>query len=72
MKAVTERARHLILRLENRPLPTALLDILRDEVVTAGFVRGGGVLEELEIRALGGPPRAVHGAGTDSDGTSTW
>lgn len=62
MKAVTERARHVILRIENRPLPSALLDALRDEVVTAGWVRGGGVLEELEIRALSGAPRAIHGA----------
>lgn len=62
MKAVTERARHLVLRLEGVALPDALLGALRDEVVTAGWLRGSGVLDDVEIRTASGRPRALSGA----------
>ena len=54
MTVSTTGARHLLFRLD-RParLPDALLGTLRDEVVLAGWMRGSGVLSEVNIRVIG-------------------
>jgi predicted DNA-binding protein with PD1-like motif len=54
MTVTTSNARHLVFRLtEPARLPEALLGVLRDEVVVAGWMRASGVLSDVCIRALG-------------------
>jgi predicted DNA-binding protein with PD1-like motif len=55
LKAETsERARHIILRAEvGDVLPDALVKALRDHRVAGGWLRGSGVLSEIELRAYG-------------------
>jgi predicted DNA-binding protein with PD1-like motif len=54
MTITTSNARHLVFRLtEPARLPEALLGVLRDEVVVAGWMRASGVLSDVRIRALG-------------------
>ncbi len=49
----TERARHLFVRCATgERLPDVILDMLREERVTAGWLRGSGVLEEVELRTF--------------------
>jgi predicted DNA-binding protein with PD1-like motif len=64
----SEKTRHLVLRLDaGEQLPGALLDRLREEGVTAGWLRAGGVLADVELRAydprIGGlaPARSLAG-----------
>jgi predicted DNA-binding protein with PD1-like motif len=50
----SERARHLVLRAEaGDVLPDALVRVLREHRVVAGWLRGSGVLSEIELRAYG-------------------
>ena len=55
MKVETsERARHLVVRAEaGDVLPDALVRVLREHRVAAGWLRGSGVLSEIELRAYG-------------------
>lgn len=64
MIVTTSNVRHVLLRLEEPAhLPDALLDALRDEIVTAGWVRAGGILHDVRIAALGGAsPRSIQGS----------
>ncbi len=49
----SEKSRHLVLRISaGETLPEALTEMLRDERVACGWLRGGGVIEDVEIRAL--------------------
>jgi predicted DNA-binding protein with PD1-like motif len=58
----SERARHLVLRAElGDVLPDALLRLVRELGVVAGWFRGSGVLEEIELRVYGAKIRG-HGA----------
>lgn len=53
MTVTTANARHLLLRLDNSvQLPAALLDALRDEVVTCGWLRASGILTDVTLRAF--------------------
>jgi len=50
----SERARHIVLRAEvGDVLPDALVRVLREHRVTGGWLRGSGVLSEIELRAYG-------------------
>jgi predicted DNA-binding protein with PD1-like motif len=61
----SEKSRNLILRVSvGETLPDALTETLRDEHVGCGWLRGSGVVEEVELRTfdpelgtLGGPRR---------------
>jgi predicted DNA-binding protein with PD1-like motif len=64
----SERSRHFVVRLSSGELlPDALVARLRDEGVTCGWLRGSGVLVDVELRAfdaeLGalGSPRRIAG-----------
>ncbi len=63
MTVTTSNARHLVFRLtEPARLPDALLGVLREEVVVAGWMRASGVLSDVRIRALGSDgTRALSG-----------
>ncbi len=51
----SERARHLVLRVgSGEALPDALLEVLRQEGVSCGWVRASGVLGDVELRAYDG------------------
>ncbi len=51
----TSSVRHVLFRLaEPARLPDALVGTLRDEVVTAGWMRASGVLHDVRLAALGG------------------
>lgn len=51
----TEKARHLVLRAPaGERLPAALTTLLRDEAVASGWLRGNGVLTNVELRAFDG------------------
>lgn len=53
MTVSTTTARHLVVRLGGAAtLPGALLDALRQEVVTCGFLRGGGILHDVTLRTV--------------------
>jgi predicted DNA-binding protein with PD1-like motif len=55
MTASTSNSRHLLFRLgESTHLPDALLGVLRDEVVLAGWLRASGLLHDVRLRSLGG------------------
>ena len=64
MKAETsEKARHIVLRAEvGEVLPEALTKALRDHRVVGGWLRGNGVLTEIDLRAYGSEIGG-HGAG---------
>lgn len=50
----SERSRHLVLRLEEGDaLPRALLRALEEHSVGCGWVRGGGILAQVELRTFG-------------------
>jgi len=49
----TQSARHVLFQLANGSLPDALLGVLRDEVVLAGWVRATGTLRDVRVRAPG-------------------
>jgi hypothetical protein len=62
------RSRHLVVRLAGGdPLPASLIDRLRDEGVSSGWLRASGVLADAEIRTLDprggglGAPRVLAG-----------
>jgi predicted DNA-binding protein with PD1-like motif len=64
----SEKSRHFVIRLSTGELlPDALVTRLRDEGVTCGWLRGSGVLVDVELRAfdaeLGtlGSPRRIAG-----------
>jgi predicted DNA-binding protein with PD1-like motif len=64
----TEKVRHLLVRADaGEMLPEALATELRDQAVTAGWLRGSGVLADVELRAYGsesgalGPARQLRG-----------
>ncbi|HSO38904.1 MAG TPA: hypothetical protein VLT33_40520 [Labilithrix sp.] len=62
MTVSTSGARHLLLRLADPArLPEAMLGVLRDEVVLAGWMRGSGVLSDVQIRVGTAPPRHIAG-----------
>jgi len=69
MKALsTEKVRHLILRADmGDVLPDSLMSELRDQAVTCGWLRGSGVLSDVELRAYGAeigglaPARTIAG-----------
>lgn len=49
----SEKSRHIVVRLSSGELlPDALLARLRDERVTCGWLRGSGVLTDVELRAF--------------------
>jgi predicted DNA-binding protein with PD1-like motif len=49
----SEKSRHIVLRLSSGELlPDALVARLRDEHVTCGWLRGSGVLVDVELRAF--------------------
>ncbi|HEX3770902.1 MAG TPA: PPC domain-containing DNA-binding protein [Polyangiaceae bacterium] len=49
----SERSRHLVLRLTaGDALPQALVAALRDEGVSAGWIRAGGLVTDVELRAF--------------------
>ena len=51
----SERSRHLVLRAPaGQLLPLALVETLRRERVAAGWLRGSGVLEDVELKAYDG------------------
>jgi len=64
MTVSTPVARNILCRLgAGAALPEALLAVLRDEVVLAGWLRASGVLADVELRALdprAGAPGPVH------------
>lgn len=63
MTVTTSSARHLLVR-STQParLPEAILAALRDEVVLAGWMRGSGVLSEVQLRiGASGAPRRISG-----------
>jgi len=64
LKAETsEKARHIVLRAEvGEVLPEALTKALRDHRVVGGWLRGNGVLTEIDLRAYGSEIGG-HGAG---------
>jgi predicted DNA-binding protein with PD1-like motif len=64
LKAETsERARHIVLRGDvGEVLPDALLRALREHRVAGGWLRGNGVLSEIDLRAYGSDIGG-HGAG---------
>jgi predicted DNA-binding protein with PD1-like motif len=50
----SETARHIVLRAEvGDVLPDALVRVLREHKVAGGWLRGSGVLAEIELRAYG-------------------
>jgi predicted DNA-binding protein with PD1-like motif len=50
----SQTVRHLVIRAEaGDVLPDALVRVLREERVMAGWLRGSGVLAEIELRAYG-------------------
>ncbi len=50
----TEKVRHLVVRADqNDTLPDSLVNELRDQAVTCGFVRGSGVLRDVSLRGYG-------------------
>jgi predicted DNA-binding protein with PD1-like motif len=50
----SERTRHIVLRAEvGDVLPDSLVRVLREHRVTGGWLRGSGVLAEIELRAYG-------------------
>jgi len=50
----TEKVRHLVVRADqNDTLPDSLVNELRDQAVTCGFVRGSGVLRDVSLRVYG-------------------
>lgn len=63
MTVSTSGARHLLLRLaEPARLPDAMLAVLRDEVVLAGWMRASGVLSDVQIRVgKASSPRRIAG-----------
>ena len=62
MTVSTSGARHLLLRMgEPARLPAAMLTVLRDEVVLAGWMRASGVLSEVQIRVGTAPARTIAG-----------
>jgi len=62
MTVSTSGARHLLLRMgEPARLPAAMLAVLRDEVVLAGWMRASGVLSEVQIRVGTAPARTIAG-----------
>ena len=62
MTVSTSGARHLLLRMgEPARLPSAMLTVLRDEVVLAGWMRASGVLSEVQIRVGTAPARTIAG-----------
>jgi predicted DNA-binding protein with PD1-like motif len=59
----SEKARYIVLRAEEGDiLPDALLAVLREHGVAGGWLRGTGVLTEIELRAYGADIGA-HGVG---------
>jgi len=64
MTVTTSNVRHVLFRLaEPARLPDALVGTLRDEVVTAGWMRASGILHDVRICVLGGSGvRTVSGA----------
>jgi predicted DNA-binding protein with PD1-like motif len=59
----SDRARHIVLRAElGDVLPDSLARTLREHRVTGGWLRGSGVLAEIELRAYGADI-AGHGVG---------
>jgi predicted DNA-binding protein with PD1-like motif len=61
MMATTSNARQLVFRLgDSARLPDALLGVLRDEVVLAGWMRASGVLHEVQLRTFGASGAAVR------------
>jgi predicted DNA-binding protein with PD1-like motif len=49
----SERSRHLVLRLTaGEALPQALVSALREEGVSAGWLRAGGLVTDVELRAF--------------------
>jgi predicted DNA-binding protein with PD1-like motif len=51
---MSEKSRHIVLRAEvGDVLPDALVAVLREHGVTAGWLRASGVLTEIELRAYG-------------------
>ncbi len=66
--AKSEKSRHVVLRASaGELLPEGLSAMLRDERIVAGWLRGSGVVEDVELRAydtaLGafGSPRRIEG-----------
>lgn len=48
----SEKSRHIVLRAEvGDVLPDAIVAVMREHGVTAGWLRGSGVLSEIELRA---------------------
>lgn len=57
----SEKSRHLVLRAhDGDSLPRALLRALENEQVTAGWLRAGGILSEVELRTFGERSRVRH------------
>lgn len=57
----SERSRHLVLRAEEGDvLPRALLRALEEHGIGCGWLRGGGVLEDVELRTYGERARTRH------------
>jgi predicted DNA-binding protein with PD1-like motif len=62
MTVATSGARHLLLRLQGPArLPEAMLGVLRDEVVLAGWMRASGVVTDAVVRVGTSAPRQVAG-----------
>ncbi|AKV02464.1 Proline-rich protein [Labilithrix luteola] len=62
MTVSTANARHILVRLDNSvQLPAALLDVLRDEIVTCGWLRASGVLTDVSLRSFD-PDTGMPGA----------
>ncbi len=62
MTVSTSGARHLLFRLADPArLPEALLTVLRDEIVLAGWMSGSGVLADAQVRVGTGAPRRIAG-----------
>lgn len=62
MTVSTSGARHLLFRLaEPARLPSAMLTVLRDEVVLAGWLSASGMVQDARIRTGTAPPRLLAG-----------
>ncbi len=58
-RATSSNVRHILFRFDDTDLPQALVGALRDEVVTCGWIRGSGVIEDAEVALVSasGPTR---------------
>ena len=64
----SDKSRHLVLRLSaGEAIPEALCATLRDEHVACGWLRGSGVLEDIELRTYR-TPIGTLGSGRRVDG----